>query len=260
MVREKSKVDEVDLDSDSKPSNKLRWVNWVKKWARDHDDMAYGCALANPLCSAEYRENHPPIARLTKDGDPVEESSFKFKTKKGRERKLKQDTQDHVVRQALLKRNAPVIRRNKALKEIDEARKAIPGMLADSKQERIHRIEEELEEKIDYIERQGKMTADKRQRIGALRAQAKEKIKEIKSVKARPNPIRRGDRKPLGTVLGTVRPLGQMPMEAPIPGPRGTAFGLKGRGMTSVSTGEDTNGLTHIYPLTHGQILKIAAR
>jgi hypothetical protein len=260
MPREKSKVDEVDLDIDSKPDHKLRWVNWVKKWARDHDGMAYGCALANPLCSAEYRENYPPIPRLTKGGDPVEEASFKYKTKKGRERKLKQDTQDHVVRQALLLRNAPVIKRNKVLKEIDEARKAIPGMLSDIKQERIHKIEEELEEKIDYIEKQGKMTLDKRKRIAALREEAKEKIKEIKKVKARPNPIRRGDRKPLGTVLGTVRPLGQMPMEAPMPGPKGTAFGLKGKGMTSVSTAEDTNGLTHIYPLTHGQILKIASR
>jgi hypothetical protein len=244
MPRRKEESDseeeeEVDLDEEEKvvvdkgkpkPDHKLRWVNWVKKWARDHDDMAYGCALANSLCSAEYREKYPKKV-------PENPKSFGEKTKKGKARHLKEQTQEFVTKQVIRRKALPIIKRNKELKEIDEARRAIPGMLADSKQERIHRIEEELEEKIDYIQTQGKMTLDKRKRIGALRAEAREKIKEINKIKARPNPIRRADRKPMGT-----------------------AFGLKGMGMTSVSTGEDTNGLTHIYPLTHGQILKIAAR
>jgi hypothetical protein len=232
-----SEEEEMDLDEEekvvvdkAKPDHKLRWVNWVKKWARDHDDMAYGCALANPLCSAEYREKYPKKA-------PENPKSFGEKTKKGKARHLKEQTQEHVVKQALRRKALPIVKRNKELKEIDEARKAIPGMLADSKQERIHKIEEELEEKIDYIEKQGKMTFDKRKRIGALRAEAREKIKEINKIKARPNPIRRADRKPLGT-----------------------AFGLKGKGMTSMSSAEDANGLTHIYPLSHGQIIKIASR
>jgi|688.fasta_scaffold12702_3 hypothetical protein len=42
-----------------------RWVEWVRKWAKDHD-TTYGCALSKPECKDEYRAKYGNRKKLPK--------------------------------------------------------------------------------------------------------------------------------------------------------------------------------------------------
>jgi hypothetical protein len=48
-----------------------------------------------------------------------------------------------------------------------------------------------------------------------------------------------------------------IPLTEPVARRPAPAKRPKGRGVSAISSAEDTNGLTHIYPLFHGQIIKM---
>jgi len=41
-----------------------RWTEWVKSWATKNN-LAYGCALSNPNCSAEYKKKYGSSKKVT---------------------------------------------------------------------------------------------------------------------------------------------------------------------------------------------------
>jgi hypothetical protein len=181
----------------NKSGDKLRWVNWVKKWSKENN-KTYGCALSDPLCSGEYNEHYGiQKPKLLKS----ETNASKRRQHAIGENAVKMDRMSAKERIARRKANEEVLERGEEDKKMRQAKKL------------------EFQERL------------KRGEIPIFRGSnptllVKQNLPPPAPVARRPAPVRRP----------------------------------KGRGMTTMNHMEDTNGLTHIYPLTHGQIVKIASR
>jgi hypothetical protein len=218
--------------------DKLRWVNWVKKWAAENN-MSYGCALSDVLCSGEYNEFYGiPRRKYHK------RESDAGRTKRTRqfagEKAIEKDRMNAAERKAHQQKvRDTTAGYEKAEKEHKIKRKKADERLGQAMIDAIWDFPE-----LAYSKGQAPQTLAQRKELASIRKVLGNK-KELKAAA-------QSDEMPTPYLGAFDRP---KPSRRPAPVAR-----PKGRGMTTMNTGEDTNGLSHIYPLTHGQILKIAAR
>lgn len=241
-----------------------RWIDHVKQWSKDNNS-SYGCSLTNEQCKKEYHDKYPKVVKKGKakprihKPDEMQEMPYREKTPLTREmRKALAEAKDEDTSRKLLPVRSD---REKELEEMDldelkdivndEKIKGSPKtksshIKAILKHEGIPKGAKLSEKDMDLLETQTMALNMRYKGEKGISARFK-KIADLKNQLKKTSDIM--ERKKLEN---TIERLSAVVSEEK----KALKHRIDGRGVV-MHTAENTNGLTHVYPLSHSRILEL---
>jgi hypothetical protein len=234
------------------------WTEHIKDFAK-RKGMTYGCALSDPECSKEYKDKRPP--KLNKkekkevsgmeaqDTNVAQKENIQMvisEAKKGRGRPKKYET-DEERKKA---KSAKTIESNKRKRAEKKAKGE--GMPIPIITKKIGGKPNPMSDPVfakKYMEEKAKKEAEGK---GIMEAIKKNNEFKEKVVEALPPPMKRMVRQ----IKETKKLLDDNKAKIMAENMK-TGSSKGGGGLVATPSTEGTNGLTHIYPLTHARVLEM---